>query len=278
MSLIYLVFVAALDLAGVFFNIQMLQKYFKGKMNNTFLHKCRALIICQCACQVTILVTNAVESWKLWLDIHPRETCNVFRVLSLSTIFFQACNLTAILINYSDHRMACENTDLSSRLKMSAALSLGFIGSAITVWYCCFPQEFLSQMVVKGVLFMVTVMFFILLFATASKNIHEQVEDTNPHPAASTKTHPLLWNACKENKRSTLMLFITLLLIYLALILRMLPCSSFSLDFEQARFFQDVIYSLITSYVFGIVLPLAIIDVIDSSYEEEGNERKVVLI
>ena len=264
----HLVLIAALDLAGVFFNFRLFWKCFEGRAKNTFLQKCRAFIICQCVFQVTILVANTVESWKLWHNTQPREICDVFSLVSTSTLFFQACNLTVILVHYSDHKMARENGHMSSKVKVSAAIILlGFIGSAVTVLYC-FPLELLFHMALKRVSFVVTVAFIVLLFAVVSKYFHE-VE-------ASTKTFPLLWNICKEFKRSTIMLFISLLLMCLAVYLRMFPRSSFSVDYERAKFFQEVIYSVITSYVVGLCLPLSIIDVIDSSHEEE-HDSKVIL-
>ena len=78
MNLIYLL-LAAVDLAGVFFNIRMLRTCFKDKTKNTFLQRSRMVAIWQVACQATILGMDAVELWN-GLDVQPRDSCNVFRV------------------------------------------------------------------------------------------------------------------------------------------------------------------------------------------------------
>ena len=121
-------------MVGVFFNLRMLRSCFKDKTKNTFLQKCRTLTVCQCACQVTILVADAVESW-IGLETQPRESCNVFRVLSSSTLFLQGCNLVAILMIHFDQPTSHGTRELCSKLKVSAAWSLGFIGSAMIWWY-----------------------------------------------------------------------------------------------------------------------------------------------
>ena len=97
MSLIYALLMAALDLAGIIFNLRMLRSCFRDKEKYTFLQKCRTLAICQCACQVLILLADAVDSWQ-GFETESRESCDVVRVLSSSMLFFQGCNLMAILI------------------------------------------------------------------------------------------------------------------------------------------------------------------------------------
>ena len=175
MGLIYTLLMAVLGLAGITFNLPMLRSRFKDKTKYTFLQKCRTLAVCQCACQVIILLADAVESWK-GLETEPRESCNVLRVLSNSMLFFQACNLMAILIIYFDQPTAHGASELCSKLKISAALFLGFTGSAMIWWYTCSSQEFLFQMVLRGI-FVTSVAFAILLFAwDARNNIHIQLE------------------------------------------------------------------------------------------------------
>ena len=205
---------AALDLAGITINLRMLRNCFKNKTKYKFLQQCRTLAICQCACQVIILLVDAVESWK-GLETEPRESCNVFSVLSSSVLFFQAFNLMAILIIYFDQPTSHGASELCSKLKISAALFLGFTGSAMIWWYNCSSEEFLFQMVLK-VIFVTSVAFVLLFFAwDARSNIHVQLEvDTQQ---VSMKTCFLLWKVFKENRRPVL--FIALLLVCLLVIL-----------------------------------------------------------
>ena len=259
MSLIYTLLIAALDLAGIIFNLRMLRSCFKDKTKYNFLQKCRTLAICQCACQVIILLAEAVESWK-GLETEPRESCNVIRVLSCSMLFFQACNLMAILIIYFDQPTAHEASELWSKLKISAALFLGFTGCAIIWWYTCSSREFLLQMVL-GVIFVVSVAFFILLFAWDARNsIDVQLEvDTQQ---ASMKIFSLLRKVFKETHRTVL--FITLSLLCLLVILSWSPRSTGN------EALKDALYSVITRFVVGIVLPVTFSDLIELSKQEEN--------
>ena len=261
MSLIHTLLMAALDLAGIIFNLRMLRSCFKDKTKYTFLQKCRTLAICQCACQVIILLAEAVESWKLGLETEPRGSCNVIRVLSSSMLFFQGCNLMAILTIYFDQPTAHGASELCSKLNISAAVFLGFTGSAMIWWYTCSSREFLFQMVL-GVIFVVSVAFFILLFAWDARlnNIDVQLEvDTQQ---ASMKTCSLLWKVFKENRRTVV--FITLSLLCLLVILSWSPRSA------ENEALKDALYSVITRFDVGIVLPVTFSDFIELSKQEEN--------
>ena len=262
MSFIYTQLMVALDLAGFIFNLRMLRSYFKDKTKYTFLQKCRILAICQCACQVIILFADAVASWK-GLATEPRESCNVLRVLSSSTLFFQACNLMAILITYFDQPTAHGTSELSSKLKILAALSLGFTGLAIIWYYSCFSQEFLFQMALR-VIFVVSVALVVLLLVwDARNNVQDQVDDDTQQ--VSVKTCSLLWKLLKENRRPVL--FITLLLVCLLVLLSWSPRSAEN----EAR--KDILYSVITRFVVGIVLPVTFTDLIELSKQEEKESK-----
>ena len=267
MSLIYTLLMAALDLAGITFNLRMLRSCFKNKTMYTFLQKCRTLAISQCVCQVIILLADAVESWK-GLETESIESCNVFRVMSSSMLFFQACNLMAILIIYFDQPTAHGSYELCSKFKISAALFLGFTGSAMIWWYTCSSREFFFQMVLR-VIFVTSVAFIILLFALdARNNSHVQLE-VDTQPSQSVKTCSLLWKVFKENRRPVL--FITLLLVCLLVILSWSPRSAEN----EAR--KDVLYSVITRFVVGFVLPVTFTDLIELS-KQEGNGLKTAFI
>ena len=146
----YLFFIAALDLTGIFFNVRMLRCCFKDATKHTFLQQHRSLIIFQCICQVTLFVMDVVESWKR-SDTQPRESCNVLRMLPIFIMFLLACN---IMVLYFDHHTTLRNQRVPAKLKISAALCLGFVGSA-TILFSCFCKEFAFQIVIRVVLFVV---------------------------------------------------------------------------------------------------------------------------
>lgn len=96
MSLVFMIFLAFIHLSAVVGNLPMLLSCFKDEKKYSFLQRGRMFLIIQWVCQVTILVADTVESWKVFA-IHFKKSCNIFRVLSLSVLFFQACNLLAIV-------------------------------------------------------------------------------------------------------------------------------------------------------------------------------------
>ena len=261
MNLICLVF-AAVDLAGVFFNIRMLRSCFKDKTKNTFLQRSRVLAIWQVTCQATILVMDAAESW-IGFDVRPGESCNVFRVLSIIMLLIQACNITVIMIIYFDHYIGYQYQGLlSSKVKITVAVSLGIIGSITIWWYSCGSQRILSLKAVK-VMCVVSVAFVVfVLCTTVRNNIHDFPEGMTTE--ASTKTCPLLWALLKEDK--TPVSFMALLLLSFVVILTDVPRLSLQ--------FKEILWLLLIRLAVGIILPSNVCDIINSSYEE-GNKRSV---
>ena len=261
MSLTYLPLIAALDLIGILFNIRMLCRCFKNATKYTFLQKCRTLTIGSCACQVTILVTDAVESWK-GSDRQPIESSKVLRMLPISTMFFLACTISML---YSEHRTAPKNRGRSSKLEMAVGLCLGLVGSA-TMLLGCFYEEFLFQMIIRGIVFAVF-MAIALLGITAA--FRDSVQQENTIQEDSKKTCSLLWKVCKQNK--------ALLLFYCISCLMLLLSDLSSSLFEQTNVFNEIFNSLAKRLIVGIILPEIFIFSIDSSYEEEDEAKTVAI-
>jgi len=173
----------------------------------------------------------------------------------------------AILMTYFDQPTSCGTRGLFSKLKVSAALSLGFIGSAMIWWYTCFSQEmyshYIALIIIVMIMFIVTAAFVVLVFAADAWNNQVELEDTIAE--ASTNKFSLLREVFIQNKK--LASFITLLLMCLVI----LSCS-------LTEVFKEVIYSFISRFVFGIVLPVTFSDLIDSSYENEKELQEKVVV
>ena len=259
MSLIHLVLIAALDLAGVFFNLRILWRCFSEQTKNSFAKNCRALAVWQFVCQVMIAVADALEFWK-GFDIQPREACNVFKALSLSILLFQACNITVIMIHFYDHHHKVNRSqDVSSKLKVSIALSLGIIGSAVIGWFC-FSQEFLAFVSARVACFAI-VAFVLFQFAVASRNDVQitQLEQTTSEASINPTCH-VLWKVFTEDKKH---------LFFIAVLLACLVGSCF--------YSKEIFYLLMTRFTVGIVLLITVGDLIDSIYKME-NGKKVEII
>ena len=261
MNLIYLVF-AAVDFAGVFFNIRIRRTCFRDKTKNTFLQRSRLLAIWPVVCQATIVVMDAVESWK-GFDVQPRESCNVFRVLSIIMMLIQACNITVIMMIYFDHYMAYQNQELlSSKVKMAVTVSLGIIGSIMILWYSCGSQKILSLKAVRAMCVVSVAFVVVVLGTTLRNNIQDLPEDMTTE--ASTKTCPLVWTVLKEDKAPVS--FMALLL--LSFVASLIDVPRLSLHFKE------ILWLLIIRFAVGIILPLNVCDIINVSYEDRNREVK----
>ena len=109
------------------------------------------------------------------------------------------------------------------------------------------------------------------MFDAAARNIN--IRDRPEENTAEAS----LWKFCKENKRSVF--FITLSIMCLVVILSGVPRSEspLSQNFENfVALMETVLYPFYTRLIIGIVLPLALTALIDSSYEEK-TEMKTIL-
>ena len=257
--------VSALDLGAIFFTVRMMQRCFRDKKKQRFIKKCKILGSFQCVCQVTILFSDVTESWN-GFSVQGKDSCNVFRVLSLSMTFFQTGNLTAILTVYHEHSVGYENRDLNSNLRMFAVLILGFAGSLMIWWHNCFAKAAVSQAVLEVALFLTMLLIFLLLVVALVKNNDEDnLKTTSPESDMATHSCSLLWKLLRVNKKP--LFFIVLIFSCLGALIRRLPCSIPLLcqDFDRGILLDAVLYSLITKFVVGIVLPIILHDLINSS-------------
>ena len=167
----------------------------------------------------------------------------------------------AISIIYFDQPTEHGTSELFSKLKILAALSLGFTGSALIWCYSCISQEFRFQMALR-VIFVVSVAFVVLLLAWDARNHNIQDQLDEDKEQVSMKTCSLLWKVLKENRRPVL--FVTLLFVCLLIL------SSWSSRSAESGAQKDVPYSVITRFVVGIVLPVTFTDLIELSKQEEN--------
>ena len=268
-----MIFLALLQLAAVAFNLRMLLSCFKDKTKYPFLQRGRMFFICQWICQVTILVADAVESWK-GFGSQLKESCNIFRVLSLSLMFFQAYNLMAIVIILSESQVKGENREFSTKLKISAVLVLGLTGSATISWYNCFSSQNLSRMTTKAI-FLASVIFFVLIVSVVARNISiqdTQTDETQPE-ASVLKIFP------KKRYVFSVTLFIMCLIIILSQERHSesSPSNCKAEEFVEVNVFKKVVYSVVETFFVGIVLPVIITDLIDSNYDRKDEIRTILL-
>ena len=275
MSLVYLLLLAALDVIGVFFNIQVLLSCFRDKTKHKFLHNYRPLMICQVVYQVMILATNTVEAWRTFDNDHE-EYYPVLIGLSYSANIFLAFNLAAIWVNESFHVLMHKSCQVSPRLLVSSAVSLGFINSVIIVWNNHLNRKISEYEMVYILIFNFVVVLLLCRFVRAMKNSTEHEENI-----ANTEIPSLLCNSCgksKDNKlnkadKETLSLFIALSFIFCAVVF-ILTHFNF-LEMERSKFVQMFnIFKVFQNLVVGLVIPVCLLYLTDANSKEEDEITK----
>ena len=181
-----------LDLAGLYFNGQMLHVYFKSASKPQVFHQdYRPLVSNQFLYQMSVLAMNSIEVLDV-LDIQQvRRMCSFFQILSVCVNVILVSNLTAILIIGLYHHML---THLSPVLLMLTPLCFGFFGSACFWWCSCFLHEFEYEI-------LAVIFSFVLLLLLLVTLIEHRLLKTSANERSKS-----LWRTFKEKKFKNLCL------------------------------------------------------------------------
>ena len=181
-----------LDLAGLYFNGQMLHVYFKSASKPQVFHQdYRPLVSNQFLYQMSVLAMNSIEVLDV-LDIQQvRRMCSFFQILSVCVNVILVSNLTAILIIGLYHHML---THLSPVLLMLTPLCFGFFGSACFWWCSCFLHEFEYEI-------LAVIFSFVLLLLLLVTLIGHRLLKTSANERSKS-----LWRTFKEKKFKNLCL------------------------------------------------------------------------
>ena len=181
-----------LDLAGLYFNGQMLRVYFKSASKSQVFHQdCRPLVSNQFLYQMSVLTMNSIEVLDV-LDIQQvRRMCSFFQILSVCVNVILVSNLTAILIIGLYHHML---THLSPVLLMLTPLCFGFFGSACFWWCSCFLHRFEYEI-------LAVIFSFVLLLLLLVTLIGHRLLKTSANERGKS-----LWRTFKEKKFKNLCL------------------------------------------------------------------------
>ena len=182
-----------LDLAGLYFNGQMLRVYFKSASKPQAFHQdYRPLVSNQFLYQMSVLTMNSIEVLDV-LDIQQvRRMCSFFQILSVCVNITLVLNfITAILIIGLYHHML---THLSPVLLMLTPLCFGFFGSACFWWCSCFLHEFEYEI-------LAVIFSFVLLLLLLVTLIGHRLLKTSANERSKS-----LWRTFKEKKFKNLCL------------------------------------------------------------------------
>lgn len=281
MSLSVTLLISVLDLGAVFFNGRLLLSCFRRNTKYKFVQKCWMLASLQAASQVAILVADGIEWWN-GFQIQPTESCNVFRVLSLSMLFFQICIPTAIVTVCYEHLAGHEERKSFSCLSMYTVLLLGFLGSAIIFWHCCFTRTPTSQAVLKVALIL-TMSFVVYLLSTAlaksGAEYNKEITSLKSNASMNSRLSSWSWKAWEENKES---LFLTVLftacltLIFIGAAHANPESALWGRDLKGEMLFNGIVYHLIRKFCVGTGLPVTVYYFINLSYSGKKERDNII--
>lgn len=255
MDSIYL-FLMALHLVGVLFNIRTLASCFQDKTKYTILHKSKPFIIFQCILHLSLLALNADEVTRAFSSRQAFEWCGTNSILMSSMGFLMIFNLLAILA-IEDYAIVCLEREVSPRVAMSGTVIAGFISCGVLLWasFASTPELCVSYLVSS--IACTLLMFLLLLLAF---RICTQVE----HDIAKTSTYETsLWISFLRKKK-TAIFYITVIVFCIALAFFEVFSTVFTnirtqesyREFLQSRFFQKIFYLNIIWFAVGIALPV----------------------
>ena len=230
-----------LDLAGLYFNGQMLRVYFKSASKPQVFHRdYRPLVSNQFLYQMSVLTMNSIEVLDV-LDIQQvRRMCSFFQILSVCVNVILVSNLTAILIIGLYHHML---THLSPVLLMLTPLCFGFFGSACFWWCSCFLHRFEYEI-------LAVIFSFVLLLLLLVTLIGHRLLKTSANERSTS-----LWGTFKEKKFKNLCLLTVWVVIC---------CGAPVIIQEHAKtIFSwplfDTMLTLAMNAVVGVLFPLVLI-------------------
>lgn len=263
MDPIYL-FLMALHLVGVLFNIRTLASCFQDKAKYTILHKSRPFIIFQCILHLSLLALNAGEVTRAFSSRQTYEWCGTNSVLMSSVGFLMIFNLVAILA-VEDHAIVGLKREVSPKVAMSGTVIAGCFSCGVLLWAssASTPELCVSYLVSSIACTLLMFLLFLLAFSICT-----QVE----HDIAKTSTYQTsLWLSFLS-KNKTVIFYITVIVICLTLaffevfgtvVTNIRTQESYS-EFLQSRFFQKIFYLNIIWFAAGIALPVIFRQLIDS--------------
>ncbi|KAL9970232.1 hypothetical protein ACROYT_G022572 [Oculina patagonica] len=259
------VFLMALHLVGVLFNIRMLASCFKDKAKYTILQRCRPVMITQCILHLSLLALNANEVTRAFRSEQGHEWCGTTNVLMTSVGFLMIYNLLAILA-IEDHTIVGLKREVSTRVAMSGTLIAGVISCGMLLWAGAASTSELCVSYLASSVACTLMMFLLLLlaFRICTQTAHDS--------AKTSMDETSLWlNILSKNKTAVFFIALIVFCIVLA-VFEVLSAAVISIraqesiaQFQESRFFQKVFYLNIIWFAVGVALPVIFRQLIDSN-------------
>lgn len=235
------VLLVVLDLAGLYFNVQMLRVCFKSASKPLVFHqKYRPLLINQFLYQMSILTMNSIEVLDA-LDVQQiRRMCGFFKILSVCVNITSVLNFTAILIIGLCHHML---NHLSPVLLMLTPVCFGFFGSACFWWCSCFLHEFEYEIlaVIFGIVLLLSLLVNLIGYRLLKTSANEQSKS--------------LWSTLKDNSFKDLFL-LTLWVVFCCGVPVIIQVHA---NVISSWPLLDTMLTLVMNAIVGVIFPLVLI-------------------
>ncbi|XP_078373610.1 uncharacterized protein LOC144657172 [Oculina patagonica] len=252
-------FLMALHLVGVLFNIRMLASCFKDKAKYTILQRCRPVMITQCILHLSLLALNANEVTKTFSSEQGHEWCGTTSVLMTSVGFLMIYNLLAILA-IEDHTIVGLKREVSTKVAMLGTFIAGVISCGMLFWASAVSTSELCVSYLASSVACTLMMFLLLLLAF-------RICTQTAHDSAKTSTDETsLWlSILSKNKIAVFLTVFCIVFEVLSIVFTSIRAQESIAQFQESRFFQKIFYLNIIWFAVGIALPVIFRQFIDSN-------------
>ena len=258
---------AICGILGIFCNVQMLYTCFKD-------NKKRALVASQFVAEVTIIAVNIVEAWKehsqdiIWVA-HPENCFPFYKLVTIFATFFSCGNLLVMVALKSRGPVSeSEKEEFLTKLLLLPGIFLAAVGSGSVWWFSCFSQDNESA----ANLITVSAFIFLLVMTVLVFVAWQTRLDHGSHKLSC------LCDCFLEDFGTVLFVVLFTMCIGALTIHISIPLGCNSVETRLFQITEKALYMFVVNYTVGIAMPLAFMDLNESSYQEKDKKEIKVMV
>ena len=258
---------AICGILGILCNVRMLCTCFKDNTK-------RALVASQFIAQVTIIAVNIVETWKehsqdiIWIA-HPENCFPFYKLVTIFATFFSCGNLLVMVALKSRGPVSeSEKEEFLTKLLLLPGIFLAAVGSGSVWWFSCFSQDndSATNLITVSVFILLLIMTILVFAAWQTRLDHEGQKLSS------------LFDCFREYFGTVLFVMLFTMCIGTLTIHISIPLGYDSLLTSVSQMSDEALYMFIMNYTVGIAMPLIVVDLNESSYQQKDKEETKVMI
>ena len=258
---------AICGILGIFCNVRMLYTCFKDNRK-------RAFVASQFVAHVTINAVNSVKAWKeysqdtIWIA-HPENCFPFYKLVTIFATFFSCGNLLVMVALKSRGPVSeREKVEFLTELLLLPEIFLAAVGSGSVWWFSCF-----SNYIDSGAHLIAVSVFILLLIMTVLVFVAWQTRlDHASHNLSS------LFDCFREHFGTVLFVMLLTMCIGALTIHISIPLGFDSVVTRLFQMSDKALYMFIMNYAVGIAMPLTIVDLNESSYQQKDKKEIKVMV